>query len=331
MTVPRVIEFDEYIAPDGEVYVFHKPNDRFLISFSGMGMPPLEYIVQPEVNGETPLDFRLTPRVIQYVHRRHGCNRQGYWNNRADILNLLRPNRQFVNTFNSGTLLKTLPDGSQRAIDVLIQQGPVFQARSTSNWDEGSFTESLRFIAHDPTFYDPTSQELSFELEALEHLIFNGIHDDPGAPDRIVFENIIIDPPSAGTGLIFGGTLIDEIQDVYYTGTWLSYPTITIDGPFGKLTLTNITTGDKIEILQTLPIGRTLTITLEPGNKTIVDDLGNNFVGSLSTDSDLITFSIVPYPQSGAGGLNQIRVQASDALPGATAIRFNYFTRYIGI
>jgi hypothetical protein len=157
----KPIEFTEYYSPDGVKFRFDN-HSRFLISETGYGMPGVEYIDHkgPLQHGKTIYDYRLQPRVIQLLFRENGCDRQDYWDIRANILNLLRPNRQTTG-FTLGTLRKITPNGAIRAIDVIIEEGPVFSARNASRWDEFSITETIRFIAPDPSFYNPTLITLS--------------------------------------------------------------------------------------------------------------------------------------------------------------------------
>src|SRR3990167_9916197 len=100
-------------------------------------MPQIEYITQrgPYQHGVTVQDYFLQPRVIQMLIRQQYCSRIKLWAGRSNILNHLRPNRQSPGQLNTGKLRKYLPDGSIRDLDVLIQEGPRFEARNLK-WDE---------------------------------------------------------------------------------------------------------------------------------------------------------------------------------------------------
>lgn len=318
----KYVEFTQYIAPDGQVYRFDT-HDKFLMSITGMGMSPLSYITQrgPFQHGETAIDYRLNKRVIQLVHRRNECSRDGYWNIRADMVNLLRPNRQTIGDFSMGALRIIMPDGRTRDIDVIIEQGPVFAPRNPMQWDEWGFIETVRFVAHDPTFYDPTEVTETWVLAASDQLVFNTVG---GALDTLVFRK-----DGVGDGLLFGAGVIDDDLTVNYTGTWLSFPTIEIDGPMSGFIITNITTGEFIRLDYVIPAGEMVTITLEYGNKTVINDTGVNLIGTVTTDSDLSTFHIAPDPEA-TGGVNTINVLGGNT-DGNTEVRLSYLTRYIGI
>ena len=313
----KQIEFDYYITPDGKTYSFHHQSadgvpcvtGRFLQQFSGQGMPAITYITQrgPFQHGETVLDYRLEPRRIAYVHRRQGCDRAAYWDIRADIINYLRPNRQTTNTFSAGRLRKILPSGAKRDIDVFIESGPGYGARDTGQWDETAITETLVFYAPDPIFYDPDTERQSMEIDLCSDLIF---------PFTFPF--------------IFCGSGVNQTDTISYSGTWLSYPVITIRGPASGAIIRNITTNEKIEFTTDIPAGRTITINCAYGAKTVLDDTGANWIGALSTDSDLATFHIAPDPEAPLG-VNSINAQARDGDVSTTQFTVSFVTRYIGI
>jgi len=301
-------EYDIYIAPDGTEVRFDRTSDRFIQTFDGYGMSPIKYLEQQGAfqHGVSIYDYRLQKRVIQWTIRQNGCSRWDYWEKRGDILNLLRPNRHTVNNFGPGKLRKFLPDGTMRDIDVHLELGPIFSSPQ-GFWDEWGFTEVIRFIATDPTFYDPTSGSLVWNLgPAQTQLVF-----------PITFP------------IQFGYTIISGSNTITYTGTWMTFPTITIRGPIAGLILTNTTTGEKIQLNYKVKAGETVTISLVFGNKTVTNQDGTNLIGTVSTDSDLSTFHIAPDPEA-PGGVNTITASGAASSP-VTRITLSYYTRYIGI
>ena len=330
MKKPKLIEFDTYITPDGSVYNFHNGVDKFLMSFEGTGMPTIDYITQqgPMQHGETVIDYRLVKRVIQYVVRRNACNRYDYWKNRFDMINMLRPNRQATTTIAPGHLRKVIPGLDPiihvpivRQIDVFIESGPVFVPRSLEDYDEFGITEALRFVAHDPTFYDPTVVNVGWTLAAQNHLVF-----------PVTLLPYSGHPVDAGVDMIFGTNMIGADTTVLYIGNWLSYPTITITGPVMGPIIYNLTTGKKIQLLYNVSGGEVVTISLPYGNKTVLNQAGVNLSGTVTDDSDLADFAIEPTvpPTAAVAGLNTLRVIGGGAIVGTTNIALNFFTRYIG-
>ena len=131
-------------------------------------------------------------------------------------------------------------------------------------------------------------------------------------------------------GIIFSSGSVDETFNISYNGTWTTYPTITITGPLTNITITNTTIGDKLVLTTVLDAGKTITISLMPGLKTIVDSDGNNLMDALSTDSDLVTFSIEPDPLA-TNGTNAVRLQGSNGVEGASAITFAFNEKFVAI
>jgi len=306
-----LLEFTEYHSPDGEIYHFDT-HELFLLSSTGMGLSPVKYLQQrgPFQHGSTIYDYRLEQRIIQLVHRAQGCSRDEYWEKRGELVDLLRPNRQLINTFNLGKLRKIFEDGSMRDIDVFIEQGPIFTPRDTSRWDEWAFTETLRFIAPDPTFYNPTQQSQVWTWVAGDELVF-----------PFTFE---------GDMLVFLETFLSKTETVTYAGTWLAYPSFTIVGPADGFTIENQTTDEKLEYIRFVNAGETITISLEYGNKSIESSVYGNVIGYLSSDSDLATFHLAPDPEA-TDGENNINIFIGSGVDGTTAVTMNWYTRYIGI
>lgn len=307
------IEFDYYITPDGLTYSFHDnrlaPDSvRFLMTSSDQGMPGLSLIQQrgPFQHGVTVLDYRLSPREIVLVHRRRACDREGYWDIRADILNHLRPNRQAAGQFLPGVLRKVLPGGAYRDIDVYASAGPRFEPRSLDRWDEAAFIETLRFFAPDPTFYDPSVVQTDVAVGFCDNLVF---------PFQFPFA-------------FCGGGLI-QTDTITYSGTWLSLPTIRVQGPARGALIRNLTTGEKIEFTRSIPAGLTVTADLRYGYKTLTDSSGGDWSGSLTDDSDLATFHIAPDPEA-PGGVNVLSALVS-GFTSDTSMSMSFYTRYIGI
>src|SRR3990172_10515412 len=126
-----VTEFTEYIAPNGSIYQFDTM-DRFLMSEEGLGMPAIQYITQkgPYQHGSSLIAYRLQERTIQLILREDSCDRTAYWASRAALLDSIRPNRYVGYNFDAGVLRKKFQDGKIRDIKVVIEQGPIFTARS---------------------------------------------------------------------------------------------------------------------------------------------------------------------------------------------------------
>lgn len=292
-----------YIRPDGVRYIIHAPPSRAVLSEEGFGMPPLEYVTDraPFQHGDSVRSYHLNPRQVQLVVLQNFCGRTDYWAGRAALLDAIRPSRA-VNLDAPGKLLYYLSGGAKRQLDVLVDTGPGF-APPQGGWREWSFTEVLRFTAHDPAWYDPTQQLAQFVLGTSPAIVF-----------PITFPI---------TFSVFGSS-----SSVQYNGTWVEYPSFEVVGPVTGLRIENLSTGKSIGFNYSLPADMSLFITLR-GTKSVVQSDGANLLGFLTDDSDLTDFGLEPDPIA-AGGLNQIYLSGTGTST-TTAATMRWYSRYIGI
>lgn len=292
----------------GTVYLLNDGRTRTVLQSSGEGTPPTEYLTSagPLQDGSTLRGFRLRPRTLIYLIRWQGCSRDQYQTMRAALMNVVRPNQASpFGTLALLTLRKRLNSGVQRAIDVVIADGPGFQP--VSGWDGFGFTETLRFTALDPTWYDPT--------QAVVTVI-------PTTSDNLVFP--ITFP------IVFGSGVVSGSQTITYTGTWPTFPIITIDGPIAGPSIINVTTGEELTLSSyTVAAGERVTFNLAYGVKSVTNNFGANLISYLSPTSDLATWHLEPSPGA-PGGRNQISF-AGNGATGATAFGIRYNARYFGI
>lgn len=294
-----------YVRPDGTQYNLHAPPSSVVMQTEGFGTPPIDYVVDraPFQHGDTVRSYALGPRPVQLVVMQNFCSRADYWSGRSRLLDSIRPNR--VSDFQSpGKLLYLLPNGLKRQIDVMLDEGPGF-VPAQQGWRAWSFTEVLRFTAHDPAWYDPSQQSVVFDAQQT-------------ADDELVFP--ITFPITFES---FGGTEL-----ITYAGTWLDYPTIIITGPATGFTIRNVTTDKEIGLNYSLTSGNTITIRLRRNISITLQD-GTNLLNYVTADSDLTEFALVPDPEA-PGGVNEIAVSA-DSISDDTTVTVQWYNRYIGI
>lgn len=311
MAMLHSVEIDELIDPTGVVFNLTNGRTRSVLSEAGGGIPPIGYIVSsgPYQDGATLRGFRLQPRVYQMLVRWSGCSREQYWAYRARLIDMVRPNRQVLGQLAPLTLRKYMRDQTgdiTRDLYVMIAQGPEFAARDPQRWDENGFSEVLRFIAHDPTWYDGSETVVSVIPTSTDNLIF-----------PITFP------------IVFGGFVVNSTVAVTYAGNWPAYPTITITGPLALPTITNVTTGEVLELSYTMAAGERVTFDLQYGVKSVFNNFGANLIGYLTEDSDLATFHLEPDPGA-PGGVNQLTFTGGSS-SGATQFGITYNNRWIGI
>lgn len=128
--------------------------------------------------------------------------------------------------------------------------------------------------------------------------------------DALIFS--VGDPP-AGTGYGF----------FFNSGEMDTFPIITIRGPITNPEVTNETSGMTLEFSATLGMDDYLFIDTRYGHKTIVDLTGTNQIASLSPESDLATFCLIP-------GVNRIAVSGTGETYTATT-SLAWQNRYMGL
>jgi hypothetical protein len=266
----------------------------------GFGMAPMHRITQrgPLQQGDSDIDFRLDPRIIQLPLYVDAMTIGEHYNARAKLMQIFTPTNAV------GTLTVTA-DSFVRSIDVEVLGGLDMNVDAKAGYGVRTVVQ-LR--AADPTWYTPAPQVIT------------------------------LTPSIAGTAfaipmaipLTMGTASINATTTVTYAGTWLSYPIITAIGPITGLSITNNTTGDVISLgAVAIAAGTTYIFDLRYGYKTVKTTAGVNKIADVTAASNLATFSIVPAPNA-SGGVNSITVTSSSSSSPAE-VSLTYYTRFVGI
>lgn len=306
------IERIQYITPDGITVDLHDPPNRSVLSYEGDGLPNPNYSTTkgPFQHGFNVLGVREPQRNIDMVIRWNACNRDDYWDMKAEFINYLRPNRTDINNPSPGVLRRILSNGEIYDLDCYLTKGPEW--KFPRRWDHFSIQEPLKFTAYNPILYDPVvNAEIAQDFS-------------PSVEVNIVFPFLF--------SFIFDETnpTITKAITINYEGNWEEFPTILLEGPWEGVSIQHQSTLDKIELSgYSSPIGETVTIDLTYGRKTITTNSGDSLLGYVTNDSDLSGFSIQQDPLV-SGGVNifDITVQSGGA---DTSIQVQYQDRYIGI
>ena len=269
-----------------------------LIEQDGVGLPPLHRIAErgPQQDGESDRGFRLDPRVVSLVLKVEGDT---MYIKRDALAGWMKPR-------NAAVALKWVrDDGAVRQLDAHY----IEQLTLPSNVASRYFMKvPAQFKAADPTFYDPTLVHVGFAISL-------------GAEE---FAVPLVIPWS------IGAAVLDSTTAVTYLGTWKTYPIITVDGPVDDLIITNQTTGDILDFTgDSVAVAKQRIIDLRYGHKTIVDETGANKIAMLTAASDISTWHLAAAPDA-LGGVNSINV-TGDSGSAATAVRIDYYTRYISL
>lgn len=265
------------------------------------GAPPTNFITRSgyKQDGSTEISFTLQPRDFDIdFWRAPACSRDEYWSNRAALLEIFRPNRNGQLTFSVNR-----QDGTQRSLKVRATPGPSFQSQRTNDFN---VRETLSFIAFDPVWYDPSDNISTLAPSVSSDLVF-----------PITFP------------IVFGPSGVLFTTSITYTGTWKSYPTLTLTGPYTSATISNVTTG--VSIFLTVPIlaGESRVLDLTPGSQSLVDGNGDDAFGDLGPTSNLVDFNLRPDPEV-SGGIQTVEAVFYGG-SGASVFSINYHNRYIGI
>jgi hypothetical protein len=276
---------DGYDAVTG--FTFNYQGDQ------GFGLAPMHRITQrgPMQHGDSDVDFRLDPRVLQIPIFVATTTPDEYYVARGRLLSIFSPSNSV------GTITVTTSTWT-RSIDVRVLGGMSFDTDAKVGY---SLRTVIQLRADDPTWYD---------AEAHSIVGSAGIAGTATAYP-------VVYPRTYGTANINATTVYA------YDGTWLTYPVITAIGPITGLVITNNTTGQVITTTGSIAAGRTYTYDLRYGRKTVYDDLGNNQIATVSASSTLATWAIVT-------GVNSISIAATSSSSPA-AVNIIYYTRFVGI
>ena len=282
---------------DGREIIF--PSEaQAVLSYGNFGAPPVEYQTRRgyRQDGETVEGYSVNPRpLVLELWFRPGCDRQAYWDTRARLLDLLRPNR-------NGPLTLTLrqPDGALRTINVRADPGPIFPPGDSNNWQ---VQEPVTFVAFDPIWSDADAVTLTGALREEDQLVFP------------------IEFP-----IWFGYENVFDLADIVYQGNWNSDTVIELTGAYTRAVIFHEQTETFIFMGVPIGDGEQRVIDLRAGRQSIRDGSGGNRFGELGPDSDLVSFALLPASQVD-DGVQTIRVAMFAPGPNAGA-QLTYTTRY---
>lgn len=269
----------QLITVDGKVFTIPDEFEMVYKAYGNYGAPPTEWITRRgyKQHGVTEVDFLVSPRTVSVqLFQTTPCDRESYWQNRHDLHEILRPNRGGALTY-----VIRQAGGAKRALMVRANPGAVFAPQADNNsW---VIDEPIDFIAFDPIWFDPDTVSADISLTVDSSLIF-----------PITFP------------ITFGLNGAQFIYPITYTGSWKSYPTLTLTGPYTSAIIENLTTGISIELLQGISEGETRIITLTPGAQSIKDAAGVNYFADLAPGANLVGFAIEPDPIA-PNGIQTIR------------------------
>lgn len=303
---PQVAQEIQFIKSDGTIYQLHSPPTRAVRSMTGWGKPPEQWheMSGPFQHGSTYVSYRLQPRTVALELLHQYCSRSELYAGRSTLLDQMGIMNASPNAPVPGVLRWRYIQNDLyvvRDLDVYTARGLGFQP--LDGWRSWAVQEGMEFIAPNPVIYEPVDRTLTINSFTS------------GLVLPVVFPFVL--GAMVGTG------------SITYTGTWESYPIITITGPAVGVYVENSTTGRIIRLDYTVSAGETVTITLEYNRKTCVNQLGTNLLQYISDDSDMGDFAI-QHDNIVTGGINNFTVYTIGATA-STSIVLTYKNRYYGI
>lgn len=285
----------------GTEYSLSDNRDYVLTGLDGIAGAPVERITEqgPMQHGVSDRGYRLQPRKIALALLAKGGDDTAWFTRRNTLQQIFRSTDEPVK-------LRITNGAMVRQIDCFLN-GTMEMAPEIGlmpGWQR----VGIELYAPDPTWYDPTGASHTFTLGG------GGTFSIPLAVPMQV-----------------GASSIDQSIPVQYTGTWDTYPVITVVGPVTDLLIQNNTLGDKLEFSGvSIAAGDSYVVDCRYGYKTVTRSSdGASRIADLTADSNLATFRIGAHPDV-VGGNNSIRVRAS-GLTAESAIYLQYHTRYVGV
>jgi hypothetical protein len=213
---------------------------------------------------------------------------------------------------------------SLRDLYCLLEQGPSFDGGGRTNSPAG-YSETLRFIAHDPFWYGSEQSSSWLTPTSTGGLVFD-FGTGPSTKESGAWFGFGAARDSAGAGRwLFNEDFVSNNINVIYWGHEIAYPIITIDGPATDAKITNTSTGVILSMSASVALGQTVVI--DTLNLTVIDNFGNDLYQYLS--GDLSSFSIAPDPQA-PNRINVINASYADA-SSSSAIRLSWKNKYVSL
>lgn len=303
MSEYRVGELFSLTTFDGESLVME--DDVRFLTYGFFGTPPINFhtVRGYKQHGSTEINYLFNDRRVSFrFWHAPSTPRQAYWDTRARLLDFLRPNR-------GGPLMLTviLPEGDRRSLIVRADPGLQFPPEpiERNNWN---IEDDLEFIAFDPFWFDTDGTTLELDDTSGNNLVF-----------PITFP---IQFGTAGQQFSSGAFV--------YSGTWETFPVITLTGPYTSVTIEQVTLDVIIYLTVPIGVGEQRILTLTPGAVSLVDENGDSQFGDFGPGSNLVDFRIVPEPEA-ASGVNEIRVTMLGGTIGQSTVNIAYNNRYYGL
>jgi hypothetical protein len=261
----------------------------------GFGLAPLHRITTrgPLQDGDSDIDFRLDPRVLQIplLVKNDSVTAKFYnhYNIRKSLLDIFRPQ-------NGGTLRVT--------------QSYTYDDGLAINFINNIYNLDVRVLGG-----------LTFDVDPVDYHVRTVVQLRADDPTWYRLED-----NGAQPFLTYANANINGSQSTIVKGNWNAFPIIRLIGPITNWEIINDTTDRFISGASTVPAGVSWYFDLRYGFKTVYtgpNQTGTNVIANVGGTSNLTTWAFVP-------GNNVIRINGTGTT-GATSATFSYFYRFTGI
>lgn len=251
---------------------------QVLKGVSGRFFTPIDFVEQqvPQAPGARLREVRHMPREVALPVIIESNSFTGIRQELRALAAALRPE------LGNGRLRNVAPDGTVRELTCRYAEGLGLTEDANTSGHHWRKTV-LVFRAVDPYWYDLDDTTSTYHISA---------------------------PTTANWFPIFpltlGSSEVFTTPTLFNPGDAEAYPRWRFMGPMSGLTLTNLTTGDRLVLARTLVISEVLYIDTHPDRLTVTSESGENLFSLLTDDS--VLWSLLP-------GANDVSI----AMAGATA------------
>jgi hypothetical protein len=283
-----------------------------LLEFNDVGLPPVSRITQKGAfqHGDTNIDYRLGARKFslrgmiaanssfENINVRYFLSRLFKVSNTAATVSITSTETLNEAPFTTTTI--------QRQIDCYVEGGLNFSSDTSGGYD---VFYDVALYASNPLWYDPQETTIT---------IAGGVTGDA--------TDVPLTVPRT-----YGSTSAENLTIINYTGTFLSYPVITIDSGTAGITglvIENTTQGTSI-IVPTIQANTVLRVDLRYGYKTVLDQSNANRISLIDAASDLTTFALIPSLNTSFIPNNILVSTVSSGSDSSISLRYN--TQYTAV
>lgn len=298
------------VSCSGLEILFDDRAKKLITGRGGFGMPPVENRTRraPYQHGETFINFRILPRIVNLPFTFTACTRQELYALRRELMTTINP-------FGGGMRLYFVaPSDVLYYLNVYYHSGVTL---ATSGQPTPLVQiDGLQLIAYDPFWYENEIQTTisSAPLFCTKTFRFAPA-GDPWSTEWSIHPT---------NGFRFGGsTAIDTTINLVNSGDALVYPTITIDGQYEFCRIENLETGDYFfwnDIIgddsEMIMVGEDRQLTLD--GVVIQKPYGSSWIYLLSEVEGV------------TGGINRIQITGRQR-DSSTGITFVWQNKFIGL